>query len=497
MHSSRHRSAQTFADAELQRAIQLSLQEVGAVGGHSRPGYTPSQPTGYSEPPLVDRTRHPQSSKTEEEDDPDLKAAIEASLREANAPKPSAPLAIETPRNEEPSFSYSGSTFSQSYPPGVLPPHPVLPKVPNYDLEPLEEDAILTFSQTVEQVQAQGRRDMSRYPAVNDLYDKANSLRPKLALGLDDAGRKQEVLSEMHDKLSQAVKLYDQLLSAQVAQPRWRSPQASAAPYQQPTYTGHTAQPNGQQSQWAPNGYQEHAPPRDMSTPTPHSQPWYNKAQQSQYPQHTTQYVSQPQYAQYPIDSQSPPLTSQSYTPTPVPHSSQSPQPSTSHSPSLSRQNTFSYSSHHAPSLSSSPSLSRSHTISHPPTQGAQPHQASPPQIQQPPVQQYINQQPAQSQSQHVYSQPSPPQTQSQYQSTPPQSQSYQPPVQPQYQPQPQKQPQYLPSSPAPPIVASLAQFPVAPTSAPQTFSMYGPTAGLPSSIAQTEERKEALLIDL
>ncbi|KAF9261933.1 VHS-domain-containing protein [Marasmius fiardii PR-910] len=189
MHNSRHRLAQEFADAELQRAIQLSLQEVGAAGGH-RPGYTPSQPTGYSEPPLIDRTRRSQPSRAEE-DDPDLKAAIEASLREANAPKPSAPMAVETPHTEEPPFSYSGTGYSQSYPPGVVPPHPVLPKVPNYDLEPLEEDAILTFSQTVEQVQAQGRRDLSRYPAVNDLYDKASSLRPKLALSLDDAGRKQ------------------------------------------------------------------------------------------------------------------------------------------------------------------------------------------------------------------------------------------------------------------------------------------------------------------
>jgi growth factor-regulated tyrosine kinase substrate len=49
----------------------------------------------------------------------------------------------------------------------------------------------LTFSQTIEQVEAQGGRDISRYPAVNELYDKANSLRPKLALSLDDAGRKE------------------------------------------------------------------------------------------------------------------------------------------------------------------------------------------------------------------------------------------------------------------------------------------------------------------
>ncbi|EEB92803.1 hypothetical protein MPER_08635, partial [Moniliophthora perniciosa FA553] len=183
----------------------------------------------------------------EEEDDPDLKVALEASLREANAPKASAPVAVETLRVEEAPFSYNGPGYSQSYPP-TLSPHPTLPKIPNYDLEPLEEDVILTFSQTVDQVQAQGGGDMSRYPAVTQLYDKANSLRPKLALNLDDTGRKEQILSDMHDKLSQAVKLYDQLLSQQVAQPRWRSPPASAAPYQ-PTQTGYAAV-NGS-SQWA------------------------------------------------------------------------------------------------------------------------------------------------------------------------------------------------------------------------------------------------------
>ena len=72
-----------------------------------------------------------------------------------------------------------------------MPPQPSLPKLPNYDLEPLESDAILTFSQTVEQVQAQGGQDLLRYPAVNELYDKANSLRPKLAMSLDDMGQKE------------------------------------------------------------------------------------------------------------------------------------------------------------------------------------------------------------------------------------------------------------------------------------------------------------------
>jgi growth factor-regulated tyrosine kinase substrate len=180
-----HRSSRDLADADLQRAIQLSLEEVNAQGQHGRPGYVPFQPDSWqrSEPPLVEHASQP--SIGAEDDDPDLKAAIEASLSEANAPKPSAPTGLETPRAEAPSLS-SGSYF-----PATTTTHPSVPALPNHDLAPLESDTIMTFSQTIEQVQAQGGRDLSRFPAVTQLFDNANSLRPKLAMSLDDTGRKE------------------------------------------------------------------------------------------------------------------------------------------------------------------------------------------------------------------------------------------------------------------------------------------------------------------
>ena len=58
-------------------------------------------------------------------------------------------------------------------------------------MQPLESDVILTFSQTIQDLEAQGGRDLSRYPAMNELYDKANGLRPKLALSLDDTDKKE------------------------------------------------------------------------------------------------------------------------------------------------------------------------------------------------------------------------------------------------------------------------------------------------------------------
>ncbi|KAG1839644.1 hypothetical protein DFJ58DRAFT_811856 [Suillus subalutaceus] len=447
MYSPRHSSARDLADAELQRAIELSLEEVGAAHGR-RPGYVPAQPTAHdwhvSEPPLVDRKTHPDRKVADaDEDDPDLRAAIEASLREANAPKPSAPVELTS------TDSYSNVyATSQSYPPTVM-PAPQMPKLASYDLEPLETDAILTFSQTVEQVQAQGGRDMSRYPAVNELYDKANGLRPKLAMSLDDTDRKEQLLSEMHEKLSQAVKLYDKLLTDQVSHPTWRrSPQQvhpTTVPVRQSTQT-----PANGHSQWAPSHHHASsvsspvfAPPRTdsvqyapqplISRPTLSTVPDTSRLHSPRHPhllnrltftspplsvsflpQQTpasptipaNQPVSIPQFANTPAPSQPPPP------PPPPPAFQPMAPPLTPQTPALARHHTVSART----AISPPPApLARSSTVS----------RASRPQYQQP------------------------------------------------LQPQ-------------------LPQFPSAPTAAPQSYDLYAPSA--PTTIP---ERREELLIDL
>ena len=81
-------------------------------GRRSRPDYTPSQPDPSadskwqnSEPPLVDRSSLPRQAD-DEENDLDLRAAFEASLREANAPKASSPAPVEGPAVEMSGQSY-------------------------------------------------------------------------------------------------------------------------------------------------------------------------------------------------------------------------------------------------------------------------------------------------------------------------------------------------------------------------------------------------------
>ncbi|KAF7974930.1 hypothetical protein HWV62_10971 [Athelia sp. TMB] len=481
LHGARHRSARELADAELQRAIQLSLQEVGAASGHKRPGYVPAQPAYptpwmTSEPPLIDRKTRP--GQAEEDDDPDLRAAIEASLREANAPRPSAPVAMETPRSENPPFSYSEAGYSQSYPPTVTPTPAVaaVPQLPNYDLEPLESDTILTFSQTVEQVEAQGGRDMARYPAVNELFDKANGLRPKLAMSLDDTGRKEQMLSEMHDKLSQAVKLYDNLLTQQVAHPPWtRSPPAhtSYQPIQQ-QQSYNPYQPVNTYQQWAPGppqhalpmspaGYQQYSeqPRQTPSSPVSHYTPQAPVQSYAQEPPHASfspaprvhspHQQQQQQQQPWPAQQQQQQFVQTQNAPVSVP-----PPPAQYSSPPLQSAYTPATPAPYQPAVPQSPSLASApqHQVFAP-----QRHNTIASQTPQAPQQNQVTNLPR-----HNTTAAAPPA--------------------PVYQQQQQQQQQQTP----------LPQFPVAPTSAPQTYSMYGPS--IPTGVPTPPER-EALLIEL
>ena len=91
-HPNKHKSTKERVDEDLQRAIALSLQE--ATNRQSRSGYVPSTSSswpGVSEPPMV-APHVPAPPQAHDEEDPELRAAIEASLREANAPRPSAPV---------------------------------------------------------------------------------------------------------------------------------------------------------------------------------------------------------------------------------------------------------------------------------------------------------------------------------------------------------------------------------------------------------------------
>lgn len=82
-------------DDDLKRAIELSLQEA-----NSRPGY--SAPSSTRKEPEPSRTT---TARTEEEDDADLLAAIEASLRETD---------LDTSRAGQKQSAYAAYTYSSA-----------------------------------------------------------------------------------------------------------------------------------------------------------------------------------------------------------------------------------------------------------------------------------------------------------------------------------------------------------------------------------------------
>lgn len=209
--SSSRRSKREEDDLAL--AISLSLQDAGSSGSAQASGSAPS------EPPTQRATRQPNGRMlegTDADDDPDLAAAIAASLKEYVPPQPSAPWTAGSPP-VSPSIHPSAATG-----PASSTQESALPLPPSLDLPPKDVDALLTFAQTVRQQNHQA----SQYGSVGApshqsqaLYDQATAARPKVARSLDEAGRRHGVLMSMHDKLTEAVRLYDRLLDAQLSRP--------------------------------------------------------------------------------------------------------------------------------------------------------------------------------------------------------------------------------------------------------------------------------------
>ncbi|CAG8479425.1 4138_t:CDS:10 [Rhizophagus irregularis] len=171
-------------DEEIKKAIELSLKEA-----ESKNHFQPAQ-------------------KKEEEDD--LAAAIEASLREMNI-------------NQSRSFSYTQqpSYNANSYNSSAYTPYSS--KLSNttsspapYELSTIEAENIYQFSELLERIQQSGG-DLMRDRQVQELHDRIGELKPKLTKNLAETIQKHQDLVEMHEKLAQVVKIYDRLLEERMS----------------------------------------------------------------------------------------------------------------------------------------------------------------------------------------------------------------------------------------------------------------------------------------
>ena len=145
----RTRRTRQDLDADIQRAIELSLAD--------------AQPEGSglvgSEPPL-----RRQGEGSAEDDDEELRLAIEASLRDIERERPSAPSGSDEPE----------------YKP-----------LPTFDLTPRETETVLTFSNTIDQMAAYGERDLRRFPHAHVLYEQAYAVGGKLHRNAEEKHTKQ------------------------------------------------------------------------------------------------------------------------------------------------------------------------------------------------------------------------------------------------------------------------------------------------------------------
>ncbi|KAI7877477.1 ubiquitin binding protein [Lichtheimia hyalospora FSU 10163] len=211
-------------EEDLKRAIELSKAEV-------EQHYAPSTTTAVNDTDLGSTTQHEMNGIKEEEEreDPELAAAIAASLRDMEDAQK-----IELEYYNQQSNSRRTNTEELS----------------NTEMENIE-----LFAALMERMNATAVNNIGTDEQINQLYTQIATLQPKLVKNLDDAIQRHNRYSMLHEKLNNAVRAYDRLLEQRVAnsyQRVYSTP--SQQPYgvsQQPVYNNAVApqqypQPNPQ-----------------------------------------------------------------------------------------------------------------------------------------------------------------------------------------------------------------------------------------------------------
>lgn len=144
-------------DEDLKRALEMSLEDLKNRGGGYVPNQQPAKKVDFE--PIQKPSSAPAPVEDEDEE---LKAAIAASLRDMETQKAKATWSTPAATN--------GASRSN------------LPVTrPDHELSPAEAENISLFATLVDRLQTQPPGTILREPQIQELYESIGALRPKLA----------------------------------------------------------------------------------------------------------------------------------------------------------------------------------------------------------------------------------------------------------------------------------------------------------------------------